>query len=235
MNDLDFRRLIYLNPRKQSKEMLQKQQQDKAARLFSEEMNELEDSLEDCLNIPAPTGLNERILAQYDVVQRRETSRLKTWLSAISALAASVLLAFTLVLTNGPASDEEISARVMQHVNEELAYLDFTHPFPPESTRAVVNLIGAELSQNLAQVNYAGLCQIHRSTSVHILLRGRVGMVTVLLMPGNPVDRTITLNDDRFQGLIAANGPGSIAIIGEKGEAILDVYNQLSQSLVWQI
>ena len=234
MNDLEYRRRIYINPRDKSEEILAKQGQDEDANQFAIEMNELEDMLEEVMDIKIPERLVDQILTQSVDKRAHHKSWLGTRYTAAAALAASVLLFSSVIFTNWFQADNDLHSLVMQHVYEELDYLNFDQPFPAETAHTMINLVGGKISSPLDNLRYAVLCQIQDTTSVHLLIKGRHGIITVLLMPNNQLDQSLSIDDPRFHGLIVTNGAGSIAIIGDKGEPILDVLNSLTKSLAWQ-
>ena len=68
---------------------------------------------------------------------------------------------------------------------------------------------------------------------VHLVLPGQVGPVTVFFMPGEMADATVPVDSTRFQGEIVPTAWGSIAVVGETGEALEGLGERLVTAVRW--
>ncbi len=67
----------------------------------------------------------------------------------------------------------------------------------------------------------------------HLVIQGERGPVTVLLMPEEPVDAPVSLEDETSHGVILPVGGGSIAIVAPRGEALERIEESVLNSVAW--
>jgi hypothetical protein len=78
-------------------------------------------------------------------------------------------------------------------------------------------------------------CKINGREVPHLVMQGEKGPITILLMPFEMVDMPIKLSGQSIEGVILPVGNGSIAIIGERGEAIDEVGTRVTDTVKWSI
>ncbi len=78
-------------------------------------------------------------------------------------------------------------------------------------------------------------CKINGREVPHLVVQGEKGPVTILLMPHEMVDMPIRLEGQSIEGVILPVGHGSIAIIGERGEAIDQFRSRVTENVKWSI
>ena len=98
---------------------------------------------------------------------------------------------------------------------------------------AVLNSVGYGLQEDPGQIHYAGVCLMRKRVGVHLIVPGKIGPVTVLLMPGERITHRSMLSDERFTGVLTPTPGGSMAILGEQGETIRAIENKIRSSLLW--
>ena len=95
MDDLEFRRAIYADPKNQDADTILAQQQDPSKKQFAQEICQLDNKIKQALQIPVPDDLANKLilrqtLANHQVQKRKSRVHL--------ALAASVAIVGGLVL-----------------------------------------------------------------------------------------------------------------------------------------
>ena len=162
---------------------------------------------------------------------------LPAWAGIAAALVLAVAL--TLQFTGGPQDLDAggLAAEVIAHMEHE--------PYSRVATDQAV--AGAELGRVLAPavsrldagrvglVTYAKTCPINGRDVPHLVVQGADGPVTLLLMAGEKLDAPVPLEGDGFHGVILPVGDGSIAIVGEKGQSVDDVTENIRSAVDWQI
>ena len=89
MDDLQYRRRIYADPKCQDEDMLAAQQADPAKKEFAQELNQLDEKLKQAMKVPVPDGLCEKLILRQTLAshqQKKRKSRVHL------ALAASVAI-----------------------------------------------------------------------------------------------------------------------------------------------
>ena len=180
-----------------------------------------------------PESLQANVLLELVLANEKRTRRLRRRALAVAAgvlLVAGVGGGLGLDHWRRPA---DLPVTVINHVEDELPHLHEDRNVPPEALAALLAPFSAEVVQPLSHVNYAGRCAIRRHAGVHLVLPGNQGPVTVLMMPGEPVERSTRFQSGRFDGLILPTAFGSMAVIGERGEALNDIAVRVSQAIRW--
>ena len=166
----------------------------------------------------------------------RRSLRAPLWLAA----AASVVLAVVIGVRSGdeslPTSVDSLAQQVLAHVDHEPAAL------LPTSTPVGDDVLGSVVTQDIAHMNhdaglitYAETCPVNGKPVPHLVIQGKKGPITILLMPDEAIDANRELEGDNVFGYLLQVGSGSIAIIGERDEPLDDVKENVLSSVAWDI
>ena len=82
-------------------------------------------------------------------------------------------------------------------------------------------------------ITYAQTCVINGKKVPHLVIQGKNGPVTVLLMPDEMVDGAVEIEGESINGVILPVGNGSIAIVGEDGERLDKIQESVMHSVTW--
>jgi hypothetical protein len=154
------------------------------------------------------------------------------------AMAASVLLAIgvslaTLWATYPERAGLALAQSVVQHIEDEASHLHDTGPVSRGRIDYVFRRFGAELVGEIGPVSFAAECLMRNRNGIHLVLPGTLGAITVFLMPGEMTDHPVAVESARFAGTIIPTGWGSIAVVGEQGEAIDGIGENLASMVEW--
>ena len=232
MNCLDFRRVISTEPTNQTPDMLRHMHECSACMAFAQRQQQFEARLSDVLKIEAPEGLASRILLSQGLGTRRRQSIVRNnWL----ALAASVLLTIGLVggmlFVNYPYSLQRVALAHVNHVDMESPHMQVKQDVSLSKLNNLLEPYNMAFTQQIGQVNFAGICLMRRSSGVHLVVKGAKGPVTILMMPGEYVGERKTMRDRRLEGVLIPTDNGSIAIIGEVGEMLEQYEGRIDSAL----
>ncbi len=230
MDDLEFRRRCIADPFDQDEEFLLKKQENFVYAQFADRQAQFDRQVKDIMHsVKVPNGLQARIQLRHAFSQRQVRRRFWTY---SLPLVASILF-FSLMLMLLMPGSNDLQQVVLAHVYSELYHLDDRKNVQKPELRQILNTVGNDFKDDLGQVHYAGTCHIRKQSGVHLVLPGKVGPVTVLLMPGEAVEYRTTVADKRFSGVISHMPGGSMAILGEDGEDIDKLEQQLKSRLIW--
>ncbi|MFW2372933.1 MAG: DUF3379 family protein [Gammaproteobacteria bacterium] len=233
MDDLKFRRRAFAEPDCQNKDFLHKTKESKENTELVNHLHELDQKIKQAVNINPPEGLAERLILNQTL---NHYSQNKHRTRAALSIAASVLLVFGLVLTLLQTwSSNDLEQQVLTHVYDELDHLIENQNKDTRHINHMLSSYGAELKQDIGQVNYLGSCNIANKEGVHIVLSGVKGSVTIMMLPHIKIDTEQNISDERFQGTILPAGKGSMAILGEKGEPLDQIEQTILNNLSWII
>lgn len=170
-----------------------------------------------------------------NVVKLADRRRVTT--PAWFAIAATVLLALVIgVRFTGHVSltDEELASEVLAHVTHEPMALRVTdQAVAEEHLHRVVPANMATMDHSAGLITFAETCPINGNDIPHLVMQGKSGPVTILLLPDEHVSGVIELNDEFKHGVILPVGDGSVAIIGTKEEKLEQIQEQVLKSVLW--
>ena len=163
------------------------------------------------------------------------------WRGLPAGVAAALALAVGLALQFGSAprtlDGPALAAEVIEHMHHEpysrvvtdqaVADAELGSVLAPAVSRLDVGRVGL--------VTYAKTCPINGRDVPHLVVQGADGPVTLLLMAGEKLDAPVPLEGDGFHGVILPVGDGSIAVVGEKGQSVDDVTENIRNAVDWQI
>jgi len=153
-------------------------------------------------------------------------------------LAASVVLATVIGVrfVNTDVDHGTLAQQVVAHLDYEPKALTVTDKaVSDERLYSVVRPAIATLDRDFGLISYAMSCEINGREVPHLVIQGEKGPVTILLMPHEMIDMPIQLDGQSIKGVILPVGDGSIAIIGERGEAIDQVKSKVLDNVKWSI
>jgi len=234
MNCLEFRRLLLQDPFADDPAMHEHEQACGQCNHYAKEQRAQEARMRDMFDqITPPPELAENIQLAVRLDQRGQ-SRRQVWFAA----AASVLLIVgatitSLVTESWERGNMALAQSVLNHVNDEAHHLREAGPVDNTRVRFVFARFGAELVGDVGQINFAAECLMRKRNGVHLVLPGKQGPVTAFFMPGEMTEKAIPVESERFQGLISPTPWGSVAVVGEHGENLQGLAEQLGNAVRW--
>jgi hypothetical protein len=154
------------------------------------------------------------------------------------AIAATVALAaFIGIRTLGPAAPQQsLESQVLAHVDHEpTALLPSNTPVDDDKLQRVVPRNIATMNHDAGLITFAATCPINGNEIPHLVLQGKTGPITILLLPDEKIDESKILEGDNVHGVIVPVGDGSVAIIGTRDESLDEVQQNVVNSVAWGI
>jgi hypothetical protein len=224
MNCLEFQRVLNADPRHIPAPARQHAENcPDCARRMVKQIN-FDASLAHALQIPAPEGMEDRILLATRFSEKRRMT--------LYAVAASVLIAVTVTL--GPAifnSPSELEMAI-EHVLAEPEHLAETVDVSPATLNNLLAHVGAR-SDNALDVTYANACDLPNGKGGHIVLNTAHGRVTLMLMPNG---KSGVVKRKEMKGVIAemyAAQHGNYSLIADSDVALVAAKQMLASHLRW--
>ena len=192
--------------------------------------------------LPEIETSNVLSLGQKQDEKRREETGHKAALGkrtvtpAWFAVAASVaLVAIIGVRIFGTTPEyESLTDEIVAHLDHEPYALRVTDK--PVSDRRLARIVPsniANLDHDAGLITYAQNCNINGNTVPHLVIQGKKGPVTVILLPEERVSTAETFEGEGINGVLIPVGDGSIAIIGEKDEDLRLIQENVKNSVTW--
>jgi hypothetical protein len=208
-----------------------------ACQEYRREMLELDEKIKSALALIVPDlvmpSLQDVAAGKVAALDSRRRVSTPTWL----AIAATVLLGAFIGIRYGAigsSSYESLGDEVLAHVKHEPgAFVPSDKKVADDLLHAVVPANIADLDHSTGLITYAETCPIRGKEVPHLIIQGRQGPITILLLPDEKISEAIPLNDENSHGVILPVGDGSIAIVGSRDEKLEEVQKQIVQSVMW--
>jgi hypothetical protein len=218
---------------------------------FKAEMIALDESIAKALSFDVP-DLSMPELPELDgedenVVnlpfKRKARITMPSWIGIAAGFALAAFLGVQFLatdltndITNSSDKDLLLAAQVLSHLDHEPGALLPTNTEVAEERLAqVVNDDVGTMDRDIGLVTYAMSCVINGRTIPHLVIQGKKGPITLLLMPEEMVSMPVPLTGESISGVILPVGAGSIAIIGERDEPLDDIKKRVLNSVEWSI
>lgn len=228
MNEIEFRKRCIINP-DDSDPGFQTALENADYRRLQAECAGFDEKLSAAINLPAPEGLQERILAAH-----RQPSFLARWkkkLAALTSLVVTMMLGLTLLLRPQLA----LSDMVIEHLYHDMEVMHSRDVIRDEKVDEIVQHFGADLESSLVGIiRFIEDCRFadHRK-GIHLVYDGNSGPVTVFYIPHRKIDRMQAIGKNEFQGIIFPHHEGTMAIVGLIGEDLKSQRSKVEAAFNW--
>jgi hypothetical protein len=230
---LSFRRRLLEDPLSGDPELAAHEDACAACAAYARRSRAQEARLRAAFNVAPPPELAERIrlAASFEPPARRRQYR---WLAAAAGIAAlAAALSGAWFLSPLERRGLTLAESVLHHVRDEAAHMRELGPVPDWQLDALFNAYGARRTGEFGTVNFAARCLMRKQTGIHLVLAGEVGPITVFFMPAEGLESTLPVNDERFAGYVRPTPWGSIAVLGEAGERLEHLAEDLLRKVTW--
>jgi hypothetical protein len=238
VNCLDFRRRWLTVPGARDLALAQHERVCPGCRQVARRASLFEHRLREALIIEAPPGLAERIKRRRDIAEQVRSRQLRPLRYALAA-SLCLLLGFVTLLAYGflvaNPNQTEPHRALIRHVSGEIGYLYSRSEVPPAQVKGLLARFGAQMHGGIGEVRFAASCLIRRHRGVHLVLKGRQGPVNVLYVDGAYVEDRSSIHGGQWEGLIFPVTRGSVAVLGERKEAIGAIVTRLRHQVRWGV
>ncbi len=211
---------------------------------FKAEMQALDARISTALKIDVPELTIPKLPSMaggekvVDITSRR-TVRWTTpaWVGLAASVVLATVIGVRFIDTHNTHNIEgTLAEQVVAHLDYEPNALRVTDvAVSDKRLYEVVRPAIATMDRDFGLITYAMSCKINGREVPHLVVQGEKGPVTILLMPHEMVDMPIRLEGQSIEGVILPVGHGSIAIIGERGEAIDQFRSRVTENVKWSI
>ncbi len=206
-----------------------------ACQAYRREMLELDEAIGRALTIDVP----ELVVPDLPEIEADNVVTLpqRRWSTpAMLAMAATVVLAAFIgmrMLGTGPQYDS-LADELLAHLEHEPYALRVTdEPVSDARLASVIPANVAEMDHSTGLITYAQTCVIRGRDVPHLVIQGQHGPVTLLLLPHEKVAAPETFSGESIKGVILPVGDGSIALFGDRDEALDRIGKDVMDSVTW--
>ncbi|WP_026972784.1 DUF3379 family protein [Aliagarivorans marinus] len=240
MDELEFRRQLYANPRDRSDALLAAIKDSPKNQKFYDELQQFEGKLQRAMEVDVPDGLSERLRLRQSFAAPPAKPKRPRW---HMALAASVAFAMGIgVSTLNPFTAGQPSMSLgdvaLDHVYHASPYITGTDERPSlQTVNAKLARYGEAFEQLPGQVVFVNHCNYHGSPAFHMVMRSEQGSdVNVFVVPQTvDLPSSSAFSDSKMHGMVSQLSDANLVIVGEKAEPLdgllHKIKGQLNQSI----
>jgi hypothetical protein len=216
MNCLDYRRQLLAGEGESDAMRVHRLQCAGCAAVYQEHAA-FEDALREGLQVPAPAGFGEH-MARAQVTRRRR------FLAAAATLVAAAGAGSYAWL----ARQDPLALACIDFVMKEEAKSIMMGAMPMTEARAALAFtLPLERIEGVGQVRHVGPCPFNGRNAYHLVLAVPQGKVTLLVMPGFPVQGKRRAVKEGMTSMLVAAGDGSVGVIGTDAAVVESVAGAL--------
>lgn len=210
MNCLEFRRRLGIDPQCGEVDFVRHRQDCARCAEACERAIGFESALRRALAVAPPPQLAESILLAQATRQQRQRQHYRR--GAMLALAASVVLAFGIGMR---VEATPLSTQAVEHLREEAAVLTRTKLIPATLVQAAFATRGIALHSIPGGISFVGCCPMQRHLTVHMVMPGGSGPVTVIYVVDDHERGREDFQRDGWQGRSVPMGQGTLVMLAQ--------------------
>jgi hypothetical protein len=231
MDELEFRRTLYADPNCKDEKILAAISDDPKKQEFCKELKKLDKSMQQASQVKVPDDLMHKLILRQTMQSHKSN---KTRHRIQLAMAASVAFVVGVSFTMWQQSSLlDLSKQAIAHVHYEGGYaLDAQENVSLQQVNAKLAKFGGEFSEDIGRVYYANFCDFENVRSLHMVVGGENGKVSVFIVPHN--DAYIaegSSHDPRYNSQAIDLKRASIIVVGEEGANINKMKEQLQRKI----
>jgi len=182
-------------------------------------------------DLPTLSNDNGNVVSLPQPGSRRPT--VPVWIGLAASLVLVAFLGIRFVISD--IEHRSLAAEIVAHLDHEpRAWRSSNVAVSEQSLASVVRDDVEQMADDIGLVTYARTCVINGHTIPHLVIQGEYGLITLLLLPDEFINRATPIEGLGIEGVILPVGNGSIAIIGERGERVTELENKLINSVKWK-
>lgn len=206
---------------------------------------ELDDLIRrELLSVSAPADLRQKLL-QPELLKPRATpwfraandNLFRRLLPVAASLVAALGIAHWTVNDSHAALEKEIFTHMYQEGQLDNANAALI-PLNTVNAR-MESWMGAHLEARDAaarelKVTFAKDCWVAKQMAFHLIMQGKTGAVTVMMIPAKDRYEEFSISDAQYSGVVTPTDGGYLVVVGNKQEPIAEYRNLLSSEIEWE-
>lgn len=234
MDELEFRRQAYGEPKRQDPEFLNAINEAPGRETFIKELKSLDSKLNRALSIDVPSDLSEKLILRQQLRHHHHQKR-KT--SLLIAMAASIAFVAGISFSMWRMAPVDLAEHAFAHIyhetkaltaNENVSYQDVNLKLA-----SLDNMTNARFTQQASNVYFATYCDFQGVKSLHLVMQGKQGKVTLFIVP---LEKRMVLEetfaDNQYQGIGFQADGVFMLLVSEQKSDLTDVAQKIKQTFI---
>jgi hypothetical protein len=231
MDELEFRRTLYADPNCTDESVLAAIADDPKKQAFHKELKQLNKNMHQASQVKVSDDLVHKLILRQ-TMQTHKSSKMRNRIQL--AMAASVAFVVGVSFTMWQQSNLlDLSKQAIAHVHYEGGYaLDAQEDISLQQVNAKLAKFGGEFSEDIGRVYYANFCDFENVRSLHMVIEGENGKVSVFVVPHNDAYQAEgSSSDTRYTSQAIDLKRASIIVVGEEETNINKMKQQLNNKI----
>lgn len=217
MDELKFRRQAYEAPNNQDPEFLLQMHEKIEYLTLVNELKNLDIKLTNALKVDVPEELADKLILRQQLQQYHKQRRQTGFLVAMAASIAFVIGVSFSLLRLGPV---DLAEQALAHVYHEEMALRLDQNVNVSQLNAQLatlkNVGHAKFIEQPGKVYFTSICDFQGVKSLHLVLQGKQGKVTLFIVPlENRLWLNQTFADTKYQGMGFETANAFILLVAE--------------------
>ena len=233
MDDLSFRRAIYTDPKTQDTDVLTAMLADDKKKQFSQEINQLDESIMQALNVPIPDGLSDKLILRQSLANHqanKRKSRIHLALAASLAIIGGLLLNFV----QFSSAYNNLGDYALAHVYHEQGHFNnnSSTQISLKNLNDKMATFDGSFKRSLGKLLFADYCRFDGMKSLHLVYQGTTSPVTVFIVPKDEQLNFISnFNDNKLFGSSIAFKHSNIIVVADKNESLSEWKRSIQETV----
>ena len=231
MDELEFRRTLYADPSCTDEKVLAAIASDPKKQAFLQELKQLDKKMHQASQVEVPDDLVHKLILRQ-TMQSHKANKVRNRMQLAMAASVAFLLgvSFTMWQQNNLL---DLSEQAIAHVHYEGDYaLDAQQNVTLQQVNAKLATFGGQFSEDIGQIHYANFCDFNNVRSLHMVVEGKYGKVTVFVVPHDDNHQAEgSAHDTRYNSQAIDLKRASIIVVGEKEANVSKMKEQLNKKI----
>lgn len=237
MDDLQFRRSIFADPKSQDSDILAAQHADPAKKQLAHELCQFDEKLKQAMKVPVPDDLCHKLLLRQTLAshqQEKRKSRIHLALAASVAIVAGLVVNY-LQFSNSYTNVGDYALAHVYHEQNVFSNDDNTRVSLTSLNQKMTTFNGS-FSESMGELISADYCRFDGMKSLHLVFKGVTDVVTVFIIPKEEhLAFTNKFNDEKLRGESLGFKNANILVVADKNESLAQWQQTISSKISWSI
>ncbi|MFD2168229.1 DUF3379 family protein [Thalassotalea euphylliae] len=235
MDDLQFRRSLYADPKSKDPELADAKNADASRQQFAKELEQLDEKIASALDIPVPEDLSNKLILRQAMASHRQDKR-KTRIHLALAASVAFVGGLTLNFLQFSSAYNSLGDYALAHVYHEEGV--FSNADVNRVSMTTLNTKMAAFNGSftgaIGELISADYCRFDGVKSLHLVFKGANSPVNVFIVPERDgVAFSEQFSDSLYKGQSINAGSNQVIVVGDKSEQLNKWQENLSKNVRW--
>ncbi|TKB45183.1 DUF3379 family protein [Thalassotalea mangrovi] len=237
MDELEFRRRLYANPKDPGADIRKSMAGHPANEKFFNDINQFEKRLDSALHVSVPDNLASNLILRQTLDSHRQQSKKRRWHLAVAASVAFAVGIGVQYFTASPVYSSTADYSLAHYYHEQGKFDDSDGE---GITLATLNDKSSDMNvrfkDDIGSIIAVKDCYFDGMDSLHLVIRGQYDNVTIFVIPKvKHLSNTPQFADSKVHGLTRQFKQGDVIILGDKRESLGQWQQKIDDTIEWSI